>query len=118
MMEKYFLPSLAVTIVLETVVLFLALKIAVKSYQPPLTKILFAGFFTSFATLPYLWFVLPIYLRTSYYLWVGEGGVVLLETLILQQLLDISLRRALLCSFFCNAASYFLGGYLMARWTA
>jgi len=112
-MEKFFLPALLLTIALETGVLFIALKLLEKDRYYPATRILFSGFFASFATLPYVWFVIPIWLHSKHYLTVGEAGAVVVETLFYRQFLKLDWTKAFLISVLCNLVSYFLGGRLM-----
>lgn len=116
-MDKYFLPALLLTISIETALLFPALRIFAKGERQPVARILFAGLLASFATLPYLWFVLPLYLKHRYYLWIGEAGVTLIEMVILRQLLSLNWKQAFLISQACNLVSFLLGGYVLAHFT-
>ncbi len=113
-MEKLFLPALFLTILLETGVLYLTLRILFKERAFSLPRLLFAGFFASFSTLPYLWFVLPLWMNSKYYLGVGEGGAVVIEALFFKQFLDVGWKQAFLISVLANFISYFVGIRLMA----
>lgn len=107
--ENAFWVSLFLTVAIETSVLFLAFRFLFRRPVPFIRK-LFAGVVPSLATLPYLWFLLPVYVRDrSLYVWSGEIGVVLVETVLLMGLLPVKWREALLLSAAANAASYGLG---------
>lgn len=113
-MEKLFLPALLLTILLETGVLWMALKILSKDQNYPLPRVLFAGFFASFSTLPYVWFVIPLWIHSKYYLWVGEGGAIAIEALFFKQFFNLDWKKAFLISVLANLISYFIGIRLMA----
>ncbi|MFO1519079.1 MAG: hypothetical protein U1F57_05385 [bacterium] len=115
-MEKYFLPSLLLTLLIEVPILFIGLRVFARDQSFAPGTIFFAGVFATFSTLPYLWFVLPQYLHSSSYLWWGEGGVILVEAFIYRRMLGLEGKRALLISAICNLASFFVGGRLMEAW--
>lgn len=75
--------------------------------------IIFTGICTTGMTLPYLWFVLPDYLSGVPYLVTGELLVVLIETVIMNQFLQLNLKKALVCSFLVNVASFLFGGIIL-----
>ncbi|HOO63982.1 MAG TPA: hypothetical protein PK364_08670 [Synergistaceae bacterium] len=78
-----------------------------------LWKILFAGFFASFATLPYLWFLLPWYLSSyALYAFVGEVLVILTEALFFRMYFSLSLSLSFLLSLWCNLFSLGVGKIL------
>jgi hypothetical protein len=79
----------------------------------PLTKITFNGALCTALTLPYLWFVLPPYVDAAYYLLIGECIVVLVEAVILNRLLGLGWKQAGASSLLMNAASFFLGLFLL-----
>lgn len=112
MYEYKFLISLLFTICIETIVLFIVVR---KFFRIDKNKIknsllLFSGIFASFATLPYLWFILPIVLHKYILLnIVGETIVVFLEAIIYYFVLKVSAKQAILLSFICNLFSYVLG---------
>lgn len=110
--EYKFLLSLAVTVITETVVLYILLRAVWKEHYTglPHWRIIFAGVFCSFATLPYVWFVLPVWVKSYHGLTVvGETSVILTEWLLYGMLLSIGRMRALAVSMACNAASYLVG---------
>jgi hypothetical protein len=111
-LEARFLISLLVTVAVETAVITCCIRLFFKitSLQLPLRRCLFAGFFASFATLPYLWFVLPVFVH-PYPLLVttGELGVFILEAVAYIFLLDLPFRRTVVLSFAANLASIVVG---------
>jgi hypothetical protein len=76
-------------------------------------RIFLGGFFASFATLPYLWFVLPRYL-TSYplYAFGGEAFVIFGEALFYTAYFRLSFKAAFVLSLWCNLASLGVGKLL------
>jgi hypothetical protein len=112
-----FLVALVSTVATETAVLFLLVRCW---FKPPATQlsnalVLFAGVFCSSATLPYLWFVLPGFLKPYALLAiVGESAVFLIEAVFYYFVLRIGWKRSLLVSFVCNLASVLVGWVLMA----
>lgn len=112
--EHVFLAALALTLLLETLVLVAAWRLFPGLARPRwrLREVLLAGALPSALTLPYLWFVLPAFVGGSHYLPVGETLVVIVETPLLALLLRANLRTATLLSLACNAVSFGLGGLL------
>jgi hypothetical protein len=114
--ELRFLISLLITVVVETSVILCCIRFWFKitSSQLPLHRCLFAGFFASFATLPYLWFVLPAFVH-SYPLQVisGEIGVFVIEAVAYLFLLDLPLRKTVALSFLANLASVIVGLFVV-----
>jgi hypothetical protein len=108
--EILFLKALFVTISVEVLVLFALIKTIFKKIQLTNTIILFAGVVASFATLPYLWFVLPQFLSNRIaYIVIGELSVVLIESLIYFFFLKIKYTYSLLLSTACNLCSFLFG---------
>lgn len=105
-----FLQALGFTIFIETVVLFLITQwfdkaIAIKWYL-----VLLAGIIASMATLPYLWFIAPIFISSkAYYHVFCESFAFAAESLILFAVLKIKFIKALAYSFLCNGVSYTIG---------
>lgn len=111
-LEARFLVALAVTVVVETAVLVALVRLLVKAQagRPGLARCLFAGFFASFATLPYLWFVLPAFVRPyGVLVATGEAGVVIVEATAYVFLLDLPFRTTLVLSLCANLASIAVG---------
>ena len=114
--EHKFLLSLALTLMVETGVLFLLARLWLKEdfKQASNAKLVFGGVFGSFATLPYLWFVLPVWLKTYMVLIIGgEILVVFLELVFYCFLFNITWRKALIVSVCCNAVSILAGLLVM-----
>jgi len=115
--EYNFLFSLIFTIIVETVVLFLIIRLYLKidKHRLPNNLLIFCGTFCSFATLPYLWFVLPVFLgsHTNYIIF-GELFVTLLESIILYFILRLDRKTSLIISALCNFISFILGLLLLS----
>lgn len=108
--EFGFLKALCLTIVIETGVLFLLFRVVFKNLKVGNWLLLLTGIVATLATLPYLWFILPLFIHTKlWYLLVSEGLAVGAESVIILGLLKISYPKALLVSFICNASSYLTG---------
>ncbi len=105
-----FLTALAFTIAIETIFLYALLRFLFKRRDVPTTRILAAGVFASFATLPYVWFVFPFI-----YNWPGtaamwsEPFVFLVEAIFYKLFLKLDGKTALILSLICNLASYSIG---------
>ena len=106
--EKLFLYSLAITLLIEVPIVFLLAKYTYKITSK--WNVIFAGIITSTLTLPYLWFILPLYIsdRTIYII-VGEILVVLIEAFIYYRVLKLKFIQALLVSFIANLVSFSIG---------
>lgn len=109
-----FLIGLITTILVETIILFISVRFILKVGREQLSNslLVFTGVLCSFATIPYLWFVLPYYFRTkSYYLFfiVGEVSVTLIESIIIYFVLRLDYKRSLFVSVLCNAISLAFG---------
>lgn len=113
--EIQFLKSLVATVAIEATALFLVTRFWFNIQRGVVSNasLLFTGILCSFATLPYLWFVLPRLLQPYLLLAVvGELLVFLAEATIYYFVLRIGVKRSLLVSFVCNLASV-VGGLLM-----
>ncbi|MFV0419217.1 MAG: hypothetical protein ACK5KT_10870 [Dysgonomonas sp.] len=108
--EILFLKSLALTIFIETIVLIVFVRYILKQNEVKIPYLILTGLVASFATLPYLWFILPYFIeqRTAYII-LGESFVTLVETFIIGAILRIGFTKALLCSFVCNLISFSIG---------
>ena len=111
--EEQFLIALFFTIAIETIVLLGASKLLFKKDKIDNKNIIFAGFFASFATLPYLWFLLPSFLHGNAYIAIGEILVVIFETFVIAGILKINLLKSLLLSFLANLTSFILGLWIL-----
>jgi hypothetical protein len=116
MYELQFLKALCLTVVIETACLFFIVRVILKidKHQAPDSLLVFLGIFCSSATVPYLWFILPLFIKTALvYNIVGEVGVVILEAIIYFFVLKIGIKRSLVVSLLCNSIS-FLAGCIVA----
>lgn len=112
MYERDFLFSLALTIIIEFFALWAVLRIFFKAKQEevPFRLILFTGFFNSFATLPYVWFIIPFFIRDFFpYAVTSELFALGLETVFYYFILKTSWRRSFLLSLICNSCSFLFG---------
>ena len=107
--EARFLVALAVTVVLETAVLALAVRLTRAPEKQPFLRVMAAGILASTLTLPYLWFILPRFVNGRWFVVVGESLVVLVEAAVLALVLPASTRRALALSLICNVTSWLAG---------
>lgn len=108
--EVEFVYALLLTISLEMITIYATSRWLFKS---PLNikETLYGGILPSFATLPYVWFILPIFFIGHYhlYVWVAEISVTLIETVIIHQLLSRTLKDSFILSFCANLASFGFG---------
>ncbi len=114
--ELKFLIALLDTIIVETIVMIFLVKKMYKKDMEHVSweRLIFAGVFCSFASLPYLWFIAPYFLHTKALLYsVGEISVFLIESVIIYFILRIKFTRALIISLSCNLASFLLGIYVI-----
>jgi hypothetical protein len=92
--ESKFLLSLALTVGVETgVLLVIARLISKKTFgHLSVLRLIGAGIFCSLATLPYLWFILPHWIKSYYtFMAVGELTVFSIETVLYVLILQFSL---------------------------
>jgi len=110
--EKLFLLSLLVTLCIEVpVVFFLVRKKAINI--SPIDSIVISAI-ASLLTLPYLWFIFPVYIADyTTYVVIGEIVVIIIEALIYWRLFRISMTRALVLSVIANISSVILGFLIM-----
>jgi hypothetical protein len=114
-----FLFALFMTVLIEVPVLFLFIRklFDLPEKKIPLKRLVFFGFLASFATIPYLWFVLKDLFSYSLLTYGGrwifvilaEASITLFEATIYYFSLNLSLKRAFAVSFACNAASFLIG---------
>jgi hypothetical protein len=109
-----FVTSLVFTIVVETCVIFAILKGFLRNREVSSKRLLFAGIFVNFATVPYVWFIIPGVMSTSSAnaLIISEPVVFVIEAIFYWFVLEVDLKTALLLSLVANATSYFLGPLL------
>lgn len=105
--ETRFLMALMLTIFIEVIVLLLFIKGAYKLQDRRYPEIIIAGILASTLTLPYIWFVLPVY--TNYHVLAGELFAIIAEAGIYYRLLKLKFTRALLVSAAANIISMVSG---------
>ena len=110
--EIQFLINLAITVAVETTVIFVIIrsfwKIGSSVVSNP--RCIFAGIFASFATIPYLWFILPAIVKPYIVLVVsGEIGIAVVEAVFYYYILNVSAKRAGVLSAAANGASIVVG---------
>jgi len=110
--EHKFLVALFFTILIETPILFIFIRRIYKIGKSELPNglLLFSGFICSFATLPYLWFILPIFINARVpFVISGELLAIAIESTILRFVLKLDIYKAGIISLFCNAVSFLFG---------
>ena len=107
--ELNFVLSLLVTLIVEIPILIFFFRYVFKTNRIPLNKLISTGVIASALTLPYLWFVLLPFVSTDYYLLIGEIIVIIVESLIYYQVIELKLKKSLLLSFIANISSYLIG---------
>lgn len=115
-----FLFSLIFTVVVETIVLWFLLRKIFKFSKDriSLSNIIFAGIFTNFATIPYVWFVFPFlfYWPANLSLILSELFAFIIEAVFYLFYFKIDYKKVLLISLICNLMSFGLG-YLLSLLT-
>ncbi len=109
--ETKFLICLFLTLLIELPIIFILINYIFKS-KISVKKILFVGFLASTLTLPYLWFILPQFINSRYYIFIGELFVIVIESVMYNQLLNLNTNKAILLSATANILS-FLVGYMI-----
>ena len=113
--ELLFLKSLTLTVFIETICLCLFFRFVVKSKNISIQRLITTGIIASFATLPYLWFILSNYIdQRVWYIITGESFAVIMETLIIGAILRVNLLKSFLSSLTCNMISFLIG--LLINW--
>jgi len=108
--EISFLKSLLTTIAFETAVLYIIAKRNYFNLNIKTAIAIFAGILASCTTLPYLWFIFPVFIKNKLaYIILSELTAVFAESLILKVIFKTSYSKALLISFLMNTISYSVG---------
>jgi hypothetical protein len=111
-----FLFALILTVLSETVTLFFLLRLFLRVAKEKISnfQLFFAGFFASFSTITYVWYVFPNLINwtrgTSIHY--SEIFVVLLEAFFYRVYFKTSTKNSLLISLICNSISFSLGQFL------
>jgi hypothetical protein len=109
----YFFLALLLTLAVEIPILILAVKYLLK-IKIQIKEIVTCGVFVNLFSLPYLWFVFPLFIVSHNYVLIGEILVILIEAIILLKVLKINFKSAFILSLIANIASY-LAGLIMLR---
>jgi hypothetical protein len=81
-----------------------------KTWEHKNGLLLLTGIVATLATLPYLWFILPLFIQSKLgYILVSEVSAIAIESVIILGLLKINYPKALLVSLVCNLSSYLIG---------
>lgn len=108
--EISFIKALIITILIECTILFILSYTLFKKQQLKSTSILLTGFFASFATLPYFWFILPIFIQNKIqYTISSEILAVVIETFLIHGFLKTTLKQSFIISLICNSISFGIG---------
>ena len=108
--ELDFIRSLAITIFVETAVLILLSRTVLKKSNLPIRIILLTGIVASMATLPYFWFVLPVFIKSRlWYTLISEILAIVIESFIISGILRLNFKKSMLISVCCNITSYLTG---------
>ena len=103
-----------VTIIIETICLFLIAKTKWKGEQISNKKIIIFWIIPTTISLPLFWFILPLLM----WIWIWytvfwELFVILLEIIIIKYWLSVSRRKAVKVSIFCNTISFILWAFII-----
>ncbi|MBU1108263.1 MAG: hypothetical protein KKB51_16440 [Candidatus Riflebacteria bacterium] len=113
--EHAFLVALGRSILIELPVLWIGLRTLgkVSSERISSPQIIATGFLATVATIPYLWFIAPLFIRMSGLPLLGiEGAIVLGEGAIYRLVFSCDWRLCLGISAVANALSWGLGTLL------
>lgn len=112
MYEVQFLRALGLTIGIETLILFIALRGLRKmvTQRIPTATIIVCGLLSSGLTLPYIWFIGPVFIkRFVLYAVLAESFAIIVETGVFVAILHVSMPVALGLSALCNLGSFGVG---------
>jgi len=105
-----FLKALLLTILIETIVLFVFFKTKFRTLNVKNKLLLLTGFIASFSTLPYVWFVLPIFIQPTFlYVLISELSVTFIESFIICSILKVNYKKSIIISVACNLTSFLIG---------
>lgn len=108
--EQKFLFSLFLTLIVEIPIAVFLVKYLHRPKKIEISKIVFTGFVASALTLPYFWFILPVYIfNRSLYIVIGEVLIIFIETIIYKQFLELKLPKAFVVSLIANISSILFG---------
>lgn len=111
--QTLFFLALVTAWIIEIAVLIALIRLVFRDRDLPVGKIVFTGALCTALTLPYLWFIMPPYFDAGYYPLIGEILVVTVEAVILNRVLGLDPKKAVISSLAMNAASFVAGLYLL-----
>ncbi len=107
--EYKFLLALGITLIIEVPIVWILFKKIFKFKKVKTFKLILIALLASISTLPYLWFILPIFIKDgSLFFIIGEVLVVFIEALIYKTII-LKTSKAFLISLIANIASFSLG---------
>ncbi|MBN2460258.1 MAG: hypothetical protein JXB60_01515 [Candidatus Cloacimonetes bacterium] len=109
--ETNFLLALIISLAIEIPLLVILYRIIIPATRRSSSgSVIFTGFVATTTTLPYLWFILPCFIRTRFpYLVLSEILAILVEALLIEGIIRPGIFRSLLLAGLCNLASLILG---------
>ena len=110
--EIKFLLALFLTILIEIIILSMLIRKILRMDTKKISnsRLIFTGMICSFATLPYLWFVLPSFLESKIlFILFGELFVIIIEAILLFFILRVGVTKSFLISLCCNLISFLIG---------
>ena len=103
--EIYFLENLAYSVAIESIVILYLLPKDIK-----LIYRVGACILPTLTTLPYIWFIFPIFLGDgAFYRYFSELFAVVVEGWIIYLIANIKIKQAFFISFVANFISFFVG---------
>jgi len=117
MYEIKYLQNLFITVLIETIFLFISVRFIFKIKKSNVNNrlIILAGILCSSVTLPYIWFVLPVLIENYYvFMVIAEGFAIIAESIIIFYLLKLSLKKSFIISLICNIFSFASGELIKA----
>ena len=107
--EFRFLLALCGTVIAETAAAIVIIRELWKG-SLPIHRLLAIGVLPSLLTLPYLWFIVPLFVRGRVlYPLTSEISAFLVETVAIALLSGFGIKRSAILSLLCNASSYVVG---------
>jgi hypothetical protein len=112
--QTQFLTALALDVAVETVVGILVLNKLFSSSQLKLPRITYGIVLANCSSLPYLWLVLPAFIKNyTVYVIAGETLVFAWEAFLYRMFFLVPLKHAMLLSLLANSASFVVGLLLL-----
>ena len=87
-MDWRFIACLVFSIAIEVPILIAYVRWRHRGRSPAWPRIATTGALATATSLPYLWFLVPTFVHTSLFWWIGEGMVIAIETAIIAFVLN------------------------------